>query len=180
MFGKIEQFWKKHGFEIVLVLCVAFIIIYALCRLGKKGTYAKTYRYIPGENQKKPRNGPPKVSKGEAECRRVLYDIFKKPFPNMRPDFLRNPVTGGQHNLELDCYNAELSLAVEYSGIQHYKYVPYFHRSKDAFLNQKYRDDMKKRICKEYGVNLIEVPYTVKVEDIRSYLIDKLKAMKYL
>jgi hypothetical protein len=179
MFEKLQQFWKKHGFEIVLVLCVAFILIYALCRLGKKGSYSKTYSYTPGANKPK-RKGPPKVSKGEAECRRVLQDLFKKPFPNMRPDFLRNPVTGNQHNLELDCYNADLSLAVEYSGIQHYKYDRFFHRSKDHFLNQKYRDDMKKRMCKEYGVNLIEVPYTVKIHEIKPYLIRKLKAMKYL
>jgi hypothetical protein len=178
MFDKLKQLWKDHGFEILLVVCVAFILIFALFRIGKKGTYSSTYRYSPGKKPK--RRGPPKESKGEAECRRCLQDIFKKPFPSKRPDFLRNPVTGGNYNLELDCYNAEMSLAVEYSGIQHYKYVPYFHRNKDAFLNQKYRDDMKKRICKEYGINLIEVPYTVKVEDIRAYLIKNLKAMKYL
>ena len=178
MFEKLQEFWKKHGFEIILVLCVAFILIYALCRLGKKGSYSKTYRYESGE--KPNRRGPPRMSKGEAECRKVLQDIFKKPFPSMRPDFLRNPVTGGQHNLELDCYNSDLSLAVEYSGIQHYKYVPYFHKNKEAFTNQKYRDDMKRRMCREYGVNLIEVPYTVKVPEIRAYLVRQLKAMKYL
>lgn len=178
MFEKLSRFWQDHGFEIILVLCVAFILVYALCRIGKKGSYSTTYHYAPGEQPK--RRGPPKESKGEAECRRVLQGLFKKPFPSMRPDFLRNPVTGGEYNLELDCYNAELSLAVEYSGVQHYKYVPYFHKNKEAFLNQKYRDDMKRRICKEYGVNLIEVPYTVKVEEIRPYLIRQLKTMKYL
>ena len=42
-------------------------------------------------------------SKGEIECRRYLETIFQVPFPKARPDFLKNPVTG--NNLELDCFN---------------------------------------------------------------------------
>ena len=29
---------------------------------------------------------------------------------------------------------------------------------------------MKRRICKENGILLIEVPYTVKIEDIKSFI----------
>jgi hypothetical protein len=110
----------------------------------------------------------------------VLQELFRKPFPNERPDFLRNTVTGGLYNLELDCYNESLKLAVEYSGIQHYKYVPYFHKNKEAFLNQKYRDEMKRRLCKDADVVLIEVPYTVKTPDIRVFLIGKLRENGYI
>jgi hypothetical protein len=177
MFERLKEIWKKWGFEIILGLCLFFLLIYALFRSGKKGSWAKTYNYTA---QSKPKRGPPRESKGEAECRRVLQELFNRRFPSSRPDFLRNPVTGGSYNLELDCYNPELNLAVEYSGVQHYKYVPYFHKNKEAFLNQKYRDDMKKRICKEYGVNLVEVPYTVKVHEIREYLYRNLKVMGYL
>jgi hypothetical protein len=88
---------------------------------------------------------------------------------------LRNPVTGNNFNLEIDCYNPNLKLGVEYNGVQHYKYVPYFHRNNEAFLNQKYRDLIKSQFCKNEGVILIEVPYTVKVKDIESYLISELR-----
>jgi len=64
---------------------------------------------------------------------------------------------------------------VEYNCIQHYKYVPFFHKTKDSFYNQKYRDDMKRRLCRENGITLIEVPYTVKFEHIRGFLIAELK-----
>ena len=178
MFERLTEIWEKWGFEIILGVCLAFILIYSLIRSGKKGSWSNTYKYLPQERGNK--RGPPKESKGELECRRILVKLFGKPFPKVRPDFLRNPVTGGDHNLELDCYNAVLNLAVEYNGVQHYKYVPYFHKNKDAFQNQKYRDLLKAQMCKDYGINLIEVPYTVKVEEIEAYLSKNLKSLGYL
>ena len=126
-----------------------------------------------------PSKKAPRQSKGEIECRHVLENIFHKPFPSSRPDFLRNPVTGGSFNLELDCYNSEMGIAVEYNGVQHYKYTPYFHRSKEHFLNQKYRDDMKRRMCIDNNILLIEVPYDVKIENIKAYIIDALRKKGY-
>jgi len=109
-------------------------------------------------------------SSGELACRRHLENRFKASFPKQRPDFLRNPITNQQ--LELDCYNSSLRLAVEYQGEQHYKYIPYFHTTRDSFLNQKYRDKIKKELCLKNNVILIEVPYTV--TDISSFLDSKL------
>ena len=64
---------------------------------------------------------------------------------------------------------------MEYNGVQHYKYVPYFHKNNEAFLNQKYRDDMKRRMCKDQNIILIEVPYTVKLENIERFIKDELR-----
>jgi hypothetical protein len=143
----------------------------------KQGTWDKTYHFEFSPRVNTSPSGvntrPNSDSKGETECRRVLTELFNKPFEKVRPSFLNNPVTGGNHNLELDCFNAELGLACEYNGAQHYKYIPFFHRNKEAFMNQKYRDDLKRRLCKEAGVILIEVPYTVK--NIKSYIYNQLK-----
>jgi hypothetical protein len=119
----------------------------------------------------------PKESKGERASRAAAERIFKKPFIKVRPDFLRNVVTN--HNLELDVYNEELKLAIEYSGRQHYEFVPFFHKNYEAFLNQKYRDEMKKNKCKEQGIHLIEIPYTVKLEDIESFIRIESKKIGY-
>jgi len=186
MLSKLTHIWKNKGFEIILCLCISFIIIFGIYHVisGTKGTFSRNnyYRYLPPRTTSvapiKQRTVPVE-SKGEAECRRVLQSLFRKPFTSQRPDFLRNPVTGGNFNLELDCYNQELRLAVEYNGVQHYKYVPYFHRNHDHFMTQKYRDDMKRRICKENNINLIEVPYTVKVEHIKNYIIEHCKKLGY-
>ena len=105
--------------------------------------------------------------------------IFRQPFPSKRPDFLRNPVTGGNRNLELDCFNENIRLAVEYNGKQHYEYIPYFHRTKDAFYNQVYRDEMKRRACSDNGITLITVPYTVPVSEIEKFLVQQLDSLGY-
>ncbi len=50
--------------------------------------------------------------------------------------------------------------------------------NKEAFRNQQYRDELKRRMCDDNNVTLIEVPYTVK--DIPTYLYNKLKPLGYL
>jgi len=170
---KISNYWEENGFEIIIGLCLAFFLILFLYRkiVGKKGTWSDSYYYTPTKKEIIKRK-PPTESKGEMECRRVLQKIFNRPFRKERPDFLRNPVTGGNFNLELDCFDSNLGLAVEYQGVQHYEFNPFFHKSKDAFLNQKYRDFMKRKMCEENGIILIEVPYSTK--NIETYLKNEL------
>lgn len=178
IFQKAYDFWKEYGFEILLVCSLIFLFFYWLYRRDKQGTYSTSYTYIPEPERK--RSPIPRESKGEKRCREVLEKVFSKPFPKVRPDFLRNPVTGGEFNLELDCYNPELKLALEYHGIQHYKYSPFIHRgSKERFYNQKYRDHMTRDLCQKNGIKLIEVPYTVKEAEIEDYIRKELRDLGY-
>ena len=130
-----------------------------------------------GAPSKNDARSPGYVSRGEAECKYILENIFDKPFNKERPDFLKNDVTG--KNLELDLYNAELGLCVEVNGRQHYEYTPYFHSSRDSFYNQRYRDEMKKKKCQENGINYIEIPYTVKTGELRDFIKSKCKDFGY-
>ena len=192
----ILHFWKKWGFEIILGICILFILILGVYNYfsGNKGSFSKpehlnifknivntksNYTYKPISPQERSL-GRPKESKGEMECRSILQQLFNRPFPSTRPNFLRNPVTGGNFNLEIDCYNDELKLGVEYNGIQHYQYTPYFHKSQEHFMNQKYRDDLKRRLCRDNGVVLIEVPYNVKLTDIKLFIIKSCQKYGYL
>jgi len=119
-----------------------------------------------------------KISKGEDECKKFMEYYFGKPFSNTRPDFLKNPITNS--NLELDVYNDELRIAVEYNGSQHYHFNSMMHgNSKDKFQNQQYRDYIKKNLCKEKGIDLIIVPYTVPKEKIGDFLYEELKSRGY-
>jgi hypothetical protein len=172
MFSKLKFLLENYKFEVFLTCIILFILIAWLFNKKGKGTWS---RYAINKTESKGRI--PKESKGEIECRRVLEKMFKKPFPKVRPNFLKNPITSENSdiNLELDCYNDELKIGVEYNGIQHYKYTPFFHKSKESFHNQKYRDYLKRDLCEKNGIRLIEVPYTVKVEDIEGFLVKNLR-----
>ena len=158
------------------ILIFAFFILYLVkCYLEEKGyTVNKLERYFkrtapPDESTLKPGE-----SKGEAHARNLAKIIFGKEFTKIRPDMLKNNVTG--HNLELDLYNEDLQLGIEYSGAQHYKYIPFFHKNYEHFLNQKYRDEIKKMLCEKNGIQLIEIPYTVKLKDMETFI--RLQAKK--
>lgn len=107
-------------------------------------------------------------SKGETLCREAAQRVFGVPFVKVRPDFLKNNVTG--YNLELDIYNEDLKIAIEYNGRQHYEFVPFFHKNHEHFMNQKYRDEIKKMICKQQGIHLIEVSYETPPTEIETLI----------
>jgi hypothetical protein len=104
-----------------------------------------------------------------------LEGYFGKPFIRVRPDFLRNHVVSGK-NLEIDCYNDELKLAVEFQGRQHYQFIPHFHKNKGTYHNQLYRDELKREKCRQNGVKLIEVPWNV---NVGTYLEEQLRINGY-
>jgi len=91
---------------------------------------------------------------GEEMLRKILEKTYDKKFPNVRPSWLLNPNTG--HNLELDCYCEELELAFEYQGQQHYSPVSFFggESSHEKVIE---RDRIKKKICEDNGIKLVEI-----------------------
>jgi hypothetical protein len=113
------------------------------------------------------------------ECHRFLGEyisflackfLFEIPFKKVRPNWLKGITT---NNLELDIYNESLKLAIEYNGIQHYKYVPFFHRSMENFKKRLDYDKIKTEKCKEKGINLIIVPYTIPHNKICKFINDE-------
>jgi hypothetical protein len=166
-------FYNTYGLTIlfwVAVICIVGLLVYNLIS-GATGTYVDHSNFIwsllsaPGPGTKTVTRNE---SSGEVECRRVAEKLTGFPFPKHRPVFLRNVVTDS--NLELDCYCKELAVAIEYNGRQHYEYTPYFHSSRDAFNTTRYRDEMKARLCKDNGISLIVVPYSVPVSKIEAHL----------
>jgi hypothetical protein len=100
--------------------------------------------------------------------RAILERMFKKPFVKVRPAFLRNPAT--KRCLELDMYNAELHIAAEVSGIQHYQFPNPFHSTLAKFQDQCKRDALKKELCIAHSVQLIVIPYDVPYEGLEEFL----------
>ena len=196
IFTKISEYWNKKGWLIILIGVIIFFFLYYIffSKDKQNGTYSKNetfyippsppsskksskysskFNHVPSNN-----NRAPKQSRGEKKCREVLQKLFNKPFPNCRPDFMFNSVTG--ENLELDMFDYDLKLALEYNGQQHYKYIPFMHgNTKEKFYAQQYRDRMKRDACKKLKINLIEVPYTVKEHDIEDFIKKELHQRGY-
>jgi hypothetical protein len=115
---------------------------------------------------------------GESICRETLEQIYRQPFPACRPTWLRNPETN--RCMELDCYNDALRLAVEYDGEQHFVFPNTFHRTEDDFRKQLRRDARKRELCRQYGIRLINVPYTVPLRELPEYLERRLQEIGML
>jgi len=98
---------------------------------------------------------------GEKLTRKIFKKLFRHTFNKQRPDWLVNPKSG--YKLELDGYNKKLSIAFEYNGKQHDQHVERYHgkKSKKAMkrlADQKYRDKVKRQLCKKNGIQLIVIP----------------------
>lgn len=97
------------------------------------------------------------ASAGETRTKRWLEERFGVPFDKIRPDWLRNPKTG--KNLEIDCFNGDLGLGVEYNGEQHYMIVDKFGGTPESLAYSQYKDQLKGELCRANGIHLITVPY---------------------
>lgn len=115
--------------------------------------------------------------KYEGECRRILESIFQKPFQKIRPNWLKNPKT--KKNLELDGYNEDEKLAFEYNGIQHAKFHPMHNGDVNEFYAQQERDRLKIDLCKKHGVKLLIIPHTIRFDKLESYIRKQLRELGY-
>jgi len=193
MFEKYKQLWNEYGFEGLAIAAAVMIIVLFLYNwfTNQQGTY--TQKQFFGNFQKKRDfdfGDPPKDpyfnyrqhtvrdSKLELLVKYHLEDIYQQPFWKVRPNFLKNPLTG--HNLEIDLFNKNLGFGVEVQGIQHYKFTPKYHLTEKHFTDQKQRDRMKAHKCQQIGIKIIEVPYHIKERDVKNFLMKRLREERLL
>lgn len=62
---------------------------------------------------------------------------------------------------------------IEYDGEQHYKYIDYFHKSEDDFINQLNRDINIYNYCENNNIVFIKIPYTYIVTDEIFNILEK-------
>lgn len=108
----------------------------------------------------------------ERIARDALEQLFGVPFPKYRPQWLRNPKTG--RPLEIDGCNTELGLAFEYHGPQHYKVVLPFKMNSARLESSKYRDKLKKSLCKAHGIEIVEIPFTVESDGMLEWISNRI------
>jgi hypothetical protein len=121
-------------------------------------------------------SGCPSCSQSQSEdvCRVVLDTMYSPhKFISVRPAFL---LYENGRNLEIDCYNEALKLAVEFNGIQHYHYVPHMHNNDEKnFETQKLRDAFKKERLDVENIKFVVVPYLVMrkgISHVKKFIYD--------
>lgn len=118
-------------------------------------------------------------SRAEAMTKEIVEKMFNREFFTVRPPFLQVPKeytrTGTRTVcVELDLFNKELMLAIEYNGIQHYIYPNVWDRDYESFESRRAYDLLKTKACRRYNVYLIVVPYTVPPDTIKSFIYERL------
>jgi cell division protein FtsI/penicillin-binding protein 2 len=174
--------WTHNRLMFLLILSLIFILGYYIYAnyIKKENELEKTNEKENTETlnnivrrgseyRKKIKKSIPK--KHEIRCRIIMEQLFKAPFVSLRPDFLKYK-TG--KNLELDVFNADLMIALEYDGVHHRKFTEFFHKSEQDFIEQQERDRFKEEKCKELGITLIRVPDTVKFDNLEDYIKNEL------
>lgn len=141
-----------------------------------KSTKIKDIPVIIGDDYKGTLECPQSLGKGgmknEKRCRSILEKIYKKDFPTVRPNWLKNPAT--KRNLEIDCYNHELRLGLEYSPDSTHYAMGSFHKTKESLIYQMRKDAWKRKRCKELGITLIVIPSWA-TSNLKGYIVNKLR-----
>ena len=110
-----------------------------------------------------------KMSKGQT----VLTSVAKKLLPGQK--IINEHHIGDR--LKLDVYCPSYKLALEFHGIQHFKYSPLFFDSREEFIEAQKRDDKKAQMCAEQGIALVVFRYNDNISEDNVYarILDAIK-----
>lgn len=94
---------------------------------------------------------------------------MEKGFP-----WLINDMTN--RHMYIDIFIDSLNLAIEYDGEQHYRYIPYFHKTRQKFDDQQYRDKLKERLIVSHGLQIERIKFDQDItKDLIRNIINKYK-----
>eukprot|EP01114_Cavostelium_apophysatum_P020502 TRINITY_DN6892_c0_g1_i1.p1 TRINITY_DN6892_c0_g1~~TRINITY_DN6892_c0_g1_i1.p1 ORF type:complete len:515 (+),score=94.07 TRINITY_DN6892_c0_g1_i1:59-1603(+) len=135
--------------------------------LIKKGGLADILsRHFPGrawhelldDNQSKAAEGASTMhTKGQRLLFKKVTELFPVEHPNIFMSYVHPSLRFSESSkpVELDVFIPSLGIAFEYQGGQHY-----FSTSKHMDIDvRKLMDEEKKRLCKENGITLVDVPF---------------------
>lgn len=91
------------------------------------------------------------IIKGVLEARNIEY------FIHYNFEWLK---TKDGNNMYVDFYLPSLNMVIEYDGEQHYKFVPYFHKTIENYNICKERDLLKENLLKKNGITVKRIIYS--------------------
>jgi len=87
----------------------------------------------------------------EEKCRYITEQITGLKFPSNRVVL--------KDGFEIDLYNSDLKIGIEYNGIQHYEFVKGWHKTLEGLQKSKERDKIKLGRCKKLRIELHIISY---------------------
>jgi very-short-patch-repair endonuclease len=110
-----------------------------------------------------------KMSKGQT----LLTSVAKKLLPGQK--IINEHHLGDR--LKLDVYCPSYKLALEFHGIQHFKYSSLFFDSKEEFIDAQKRDAKKAEMCAQQGIALVVFRYNDNISEDNVYdrILDAIK-----
>lgn len=110
-----------------------------------------------------------KQSKGEKIVERILQELGIV-------DYIREePLKDSRQRF--DFFIPSLNIAIEYNGEQHYKNTGFFQTPLEVYQE---RDSRKAKYCEDNSIKLIIIPYTMKEEEIKSYIEQEINSTTIL
>jgi hypothetical protein len=106
-------------------------------------------------------------STGESLFRSRIELVLGKPFVKRRPSWL---LSDKGYRLELDGYNEELKMAFEFQGRQHFEYIQHWHKTKENFDTQVFKDKKKIDVLRSKGIKLFLPTYLLKYDDYDNFI----------
>lgn len=168
---KSEEFWDEDA----IIKDALFDTNLSIAAIGEQigWSRAKTAQRIKQLGLDWVRRNNRKLSRGHA----ALTDIMQKLLPG---ETIINEHHIG-HRLMLDIYCDSYKLAAEYHGRQHFFYSNLFHNSRQDFIDQQRRDELKAELCREQGIALVVFRYHDELTDDAVYdrMIEAIRATPY-
>jgi hypothetical protein len=75
-----------------------------------------------------------------------------------------------KYPLPFDFYLPDLNMCIEFNGVQHYEYNPFFHRNENNFSLQQKRDKIKNIFCEDNNINLLVIKYSDDVNKLEEII----------
>lgn len=103
----------------------------------------------------------------EEACRYVFESVFSAEFSHARPKWLVNE---SGNRMEFDGYNANLGIAFEFHGRQHFEIDGHYTKTEEDVLITQHRDAVKRKLAQQNEVTLIEIAHyeSLCTEDLRN------------
>jgi len=100
------------------------------------------------------KQGCPRCKKSKGELR--LIEILDKHNIDFKDEYKLPEVAD---NYRYDFYLPDYQILIEFHGKQHYKHIPFFHKTEDEFIARKNTDDVKKYSARMFKYKLLEFNY---------------------